>query len=175
MTEDPEVAAMSSVAEALTDLDDGARTRVIEWAAKRYGVILAAPSRNPTLSTQGGGGSDPSNGQTEGYDEFVDLFDAASPSSEADRALVGAFWFQQVKSQPSFDSQQVNNALKDVGHGVGNITQALTSLQNRKPALVRQMAKSGKTRQARKTYKLTSAGITAVKQMLSQAGDGDEE
>lgn len=36
MNEDPEVAAMSSVAGALTNLDDEARMRVIEWAAKRY-------------------------------------------------------------------------------------------------------------------------------------------
>ena len=96
------------------------------------------------------------------YGAFVDLFDAATPKTDPERALIGAYWFQVVGGASDFQSQQVNEALKDVGHGVGNITDALSKLQRRKPALVRQVAKSGRTRQARKRYKITSAGIGAV-------------
>jgi hypothetical protein len=173
MTQDPEVVAMASIAQALAGLDADAQARAIEWAAKKYGVALGSPPRKGTTSS-GGVVRDLPGDAGDTFEHFVDLFGATSPSSDADRALVGAYWFQHVKGQPSFDSQQVNNALKDVGHGVGNITQALTSLQLRKPALVRQMAKGGKTRQARKTYKLTSAGISAVNVLLT-SGDGDTE
>ncbi len=107
----------------------------------------------------------PPNGQG-AYAAFVDLFDQANPKTEPERALVGGYWFQEISGHPSFDAQEVNNALKDVGHGIGNVTQALNSLQNRKPALVRQMSKSGKTKQARKKYKLTTAGSAAAGRLL---------
>jgi hypothetical protein len=169
MPEDPEITAMSKVTAALAGLDEEARSRVLEWSAKKYGVTLA-PSGSP--SNRRGSGlqppASPGGGETE-FAAFVDLFDQVNPKSEPERALVGGYWFQQVSGQPSFDAHEVNNALKDVGHGVGNITQALNSLQNRKPALVRQMSKSGKTKQARKTYKLTTAGAALVERMLSGA------
>ncbi len=80
---------------------------------------------------------------------------------------MAGYWFQVVQNQADFVGQAVNNALKDVGHGVGNITNALSSLQSRKPALVRQVAKSGRTQQARKKYKLTTAGVSAVRAMMN--------
>jgi hypothetical protein len=101
-----------------------------------------------------------------------------TPKTEAERALAGAYWFQVIQGQADFQGQQVNNELKNVGHGVSNITVALGKLQNQKPALVRQVAKSGRSRQARKKYKLTTAGISAAKAMISGHGlsaDEDEE
>ncbi len=57
-----------------------------------------------------------------------------------------------------------------MGHGVGNITTALTNAQKHKPALVRQTSKSGKSRQARKTYKLTTAGVKYVREKVGLSG-----
>jgi hypothetical protein len=162
MPEDPEIAAMSKVAAALASLDDESRARVIDWTAKKYGVTLAVTQPS---SSQAGGTVQTPNGQG-AYAAFVDLFDQANPKTEPERALVGGYWFQEISGHPSFDAQEVNNALKDVGHGIGNVTQALNSLQNRKPSLVRQMSKSGKTKQARKKYKLTTAGSAAVGRLL---------
>jgi hypothetical protein len=53
-----------------------------------------------------------------------------------------------------------------LGHGLINITAALDDLREAKPALVLQVGKSGKSRQARKTYKLTIAGIKSVEEMI---------
>ncbi len=172
MTEDPEIAAMAKIANALADLDAETQGRVIEWAAKKYGVAVSSSSKLPR---QIGTGTKEAVSFDEGggYDAFVDLFDHANPKTESERALVGGYWFQEISGQPSFDAQSVNNALKDVGHGIQNITQALNALQNRKPALVRQMAKSGRTKQARKTYKLTTAGCTEVARL--RAGTPSEE
>jgi hypothetical protein len=105
----------------------------------------------------------------------VDLFDAANPRTDPERAEVAAFWFQVIQNNSSWQSQTLNNALKDLGHGLGNVTDALNSLQERRPAHVRQVSKAGSSRQARKTYKLTTAGVNAVRAMLGRPAEAGEE
>jgi hypothetical protein len=61
----------------------------------------------------------------------------------------------------------LNRELKNLGHEVGNITRALQGNIDEKPALVLQLRKSGGTKQARKIYKLSVAGIKAVEARLS--------
>jgi hypothetical protein len=100
------------------------------------------------------------------FDQFVDLFDAIDPKSDVDKALTAAYWLQVVSNQPSWQSLRVNNLLKDMGHGVGNVTSALRTAQERKPALVRQVHKSGRAAQSWKTYKLTTSGISHVRRKL---------
>jgi hypothetical protein len=175
--EDPEINAMSTVSAALTGLDQETQARVLAWAASRYGL---KPSAAP-LGASGEAGekeSDPkTNGSTgsksprKSFNDFVDLYDASSPSSGPERALVAGYWFQVVHANPTFSGQQANDVLKNIGYGVANITSALTSLQDRKPALVRQTNKSGKSVQARKTYKLTEEGIRNVRRMLGEASE----
>ncbi len=60
----------------------------------------------------------------------------------------------------------MNNELNHLGQKVANITNAMTSLNETKPQLVLQLRKSGKSQQARKTYKLSAAGINRVKEMI---------
>lgn len=173
---DPEITAMTAMADALNKLEaDDARARVIDWAAKRYGVKL-----QPTRRSAAVGGSDAGEDAEPAapvFQHFSDLLDAApSANTDADRALIGGYWFQVVQGQETFTGFQVNNELKNAGHGIGNITDALTTLQRRTPAHVRQTMKSGRTRQARKTYKLTVAGIRAVQAMMGRAtGDQADE
>ena len=171
--EDEELAAMQQVVRALQDLDDETRGRVLEWTAKRFNVSLDAANRRP-----GRGRTQAANGElaTE-FDHFADLLDATNPTNDDDRALVGGYWFQIVQGNTSFMGQQVNNHLKDTGHGIDNITRAFDALQSRSPAEVRQVAKSGRARQARKKYKLTDAGIRHVKRMMGgeDTGEGDEQ
>jgi len=40
LMDDPELKAMTSIAAALTDLDEDTSGRVLRWAAERYGVSL---------------------------------------------------------------------------------------------------------------------------------------
>jgi len=103
-----------------------------------------------------------------------DLYGTISPSSEADRALVVGYWLQVLQGEQDLDSFQINKELKNLGHGVGNITNALTSLIQRKPQLVIQTRKSGSSQQARKRYRLTDAGLKAVERMLN-GGDKQRE
>lgn len=170
---DTEIAAMGSVADALAELDPEGQRRVLHWAADRFGVAL--PARRPKSvnsepadddeDATDDDAADSDKGST--FEEFADLFNACGPpKSEPDKALVAGFWMQIVQGAQNVQSQQLNSMLKDLGHPIGNITQSMTSLINRKPGLVMQTKKAGNTQQARKTYKLTHEGIKSVKAML---------
>jgi DNA-binding PadR family transcriptional regulator len=47
-------------------------------------------------------------------------------------------------------------------------------LMKRKPSLVMQTAKAGRSAQARKTYKLTAAGVREVKAMIAGASEENQ-
>ena len=165
MADDPEISAMAAVKDALSPLDDETRTHVIRWAAERFGVSLGRI--RPGGGAMGGGG-----GAVEDFEDMGALFHAASPSTDTDKALVGSYWLQVVKGQENFDSGTINANLKNLGHGITNITRAFDDLMRKRPALARQVQKSGKTKQARKKYKITDAGIKRVQALL--AGNAQE-
>lgn len=163
-----ELEAMGKVAEVLEGLDEKARSRVIAWV---MGALSIEPHSGVTTVVKGFGGAPepdvPSKRSTE-FDTFAEQFHAASPQSEKEKALVAAFWSQQTSGSGSFGSQQINAELRDIGYKIANITDALTQLINEKPALVVQLKKSGSSRQARKTYKITDAGSRRVAEMLKR-------
>ncbi len=164
---------MATLSEALSTLDDAGRIRVLTWAASKFDVRLTKPGGRGSGGASAGG--EETGSERLEFAGFVDLFDAANPRTDADRAMVAAYWFQVIQNNASWQSQTLNSALKDLGYGVGNITDALQSLQDRRPARVRQVSKAGSSRQARKTYKLTTAGITSVRAMLGGTAEEGEE
>ena len=162
MNDDQEITAMTSIVKALDGLkDDEARQRALRWAMSRYGVVAsfgAAPGRLAASPEEDVAG--------EPYD-FAALFDAADPQTDEEKALAAGYWFQVKEGNTDLDAQTLNSALKDLGHGITNITVALGRLENRKPSLVRQTKKSGKSKQARKKYRVTTAGKRAAEKMLA--------
>ena len=173
---DPEIEAMGQVAMALDSLADDARARVVRWAADRYGAATdsTTSAKVVTWTPPTGASEDRASRNSAAHDtrpeqtfeHFVDLFDAVDPKSDIDRALTGAYWLQVVLKQDSWQSLRVNNLLKDLGHGVANVTSSLRSAQDRKPALVRQVHKSGRSQQSWKTYKLTTSGVGYMRRKL---------
>jgi hypothetical protein len=167
---DPEITAMGTVADALADLDDAARARVLKWAAARYEVKikLAEPAARPEDADDGAGGGDGSADDSDAeFEHFAECFDAASPTSNEDKALVAAYWIQVLEGNDQWSSSALNSQLKNLGHSIPNITMALGGNMKKQPKRVIQLKKSGSSRQARKTYKLTTEGIKVVKGMLS--------
>ena len=100
------------------------------------------------------------------FGTFAELFHAADPKMEKEKALVAAYWIQKSSGVDQFASQQVNTELKHIGYGVTNITDALGQLISDRPSLVIQLSKSGQSQQSRKTYKVTDAGYRYVQTML---------
>ena len=166
MAMDREIAAMAEIAEALDrfgeeDLD--VVVRILQWATSRYGVLdtgqLAASATGSDVE-----GSAPRDRQ--GFEDLADLFHVTAPRTAPERTLVASYWVTSSEGQVEFTAQLVNSKLKDLGYGVSNITEAFTTLMKRRPSLVMQTAKQGKSRQARKRYKLTRAGHDEVEQMI---------
>lgn len=165
-----ELDAMKTIAEALASLDAEATRRVIRWAAERFGAVLSVPSeihQQRSTSSEGGPGRADGIGSQGKFEHLADLYSAVSPKTDAERALVAGYWFQFIEGTADFGSQAINTALKDLGNGVSNITNAFDALKSQKPQLVVQLKKSGTSKQARKTYKLTVAGKNAIEAMIS--------
>lgn len=160
-----EAEAIAQVDAALTGLDQSAALRVLRWANDKYGspgsVVRPRPSDADDSKARAVGG----------FDDIADLVAAADPGSGYERALVVTYWFQEIQGEADVTGQQVNAELNNLGHRSSNITEVFTNLMNRKPALATQTRKSGKSRQARKRYKLTRAGITEVNRLLAGPGD----
>ena len=183
---DTELEAMAAISGALGALDEDQQSRVLRWAAERFGVTLPDGGK-PTRSNRRGervaaddegerdSEGDDENGQDAedasasaggGFEHFAELYDSCSPSTTSEKALVGAYWVQELGGKGTWTAFEVNKLLKDLGHGDTKIARTLGNLISEKPAKVLQIRKSGKTRQARKTYKLTAEGIKSAKAML---------
>lgn len=168
-----EISAMQKLAEALSGLDINATARVLRWAGERYGVALDVHAKSGGRTGKLAGGENETDSETNGdtHSRFTDLAElhaAASPETDADRALVAGYWFQYAQGETEFGSQAINSALKNLGHPISNITSAFNNLKARRPAFVVQIKKAGTSRQARKTYKLTTAGKSAVELLIGQ-------
>jgi hypothetical protein len=160
MSADDEIKAMSAISAALQSLEEEGRGRVLLWAMSHYKIgganfrpsWVSGSTRSETMPTM----------NNSAFETFADLFNTANPNTEKDKAMIAAYWVQICENAGSFQSQSLNDLLKDLGHGIGNITEALNQLKDDRPALILQLKKSGSSRQARKTYKLTLEGSKRV-------------
>jgi hypothetical protein len=172
MSDLDEIEAMKTMAAALEPLDEAARQRALQWVVSRFRT-----GRAPVGADFGGpvetGGTGKSDDQP-AFGSFAELFEAANPTIDRERALVAAYWVQVCEAQPSFAAQTLNAELKHLGHPIGNITEALSALKSERPALVLQLKKSGTSQQARKTYKLTTEGVRRVQTMMRGAANSEE-
>ncbi len=159
---DPELEAMGVVYEALAGLDDEARGRVVAWAVGKFDV--AEPARPAGAGPPSVAGT---SHEVPRFADVADLVHAAQPQGGPEHALAVAYWIQRVEGHDGWAGAQINDQLKNLGHPQTNITATLSRLIKRKPSLVVQTAKTGRSQQARKTYKLTAAGLRVVEQMLT--------
>ncbi|MDF2691418.1 MAG: hypothetical protein K0S29_1273 [Gammaproteobacteria bacterium] len=154
---DPELQAMSEISIALSRLgSEDAKLRALNWALGKFGL-----NKSPHLVDQN---INKTPGSSESFEAIADLFDTAHPTTSAEKSLVVGYWLQVVMGNVDFGSQSVNKELKNLGHGISNITSALSELIKQKQVL--QITKAGKSQQARKKYKLTRLGIQRVEAMF---------
>jgi len=170
---DPEIEAMSAVATALSDVEEGAQGRVLRWAAERYGVMIATASpragegtRDQTAHRVDEVTEEEIAEEAPAYEHLAELFAKAQPKTDADKALVVAYWRQALQGDSTWQSATLQKELKNLGHGVSNITDALNSNMRKKPQRIIQLQKAGNSKQARKTYKVTHEGLVYVQGML---------
>ncbi|WP_375550305.1 hypothetical protein [Rhodophyticola porphyridii] len=177
MTNEPksEFEAFQQIHEALVDLDEDARGRVISSVATLLGIgTVAATSatrdhpKNDNVGRPDEEAADEEIEEAE-FSEFAELYAAARPNSNAEKALVAGYWLQICEGADSITAQGLNAELNHLGHKLTHVTDAMSQLISEKPQLVLQLRKSGKTKQARKTYKLSAEGIKRVRGMTGAA------
>jgi hypothetical protein len=154
MNDDPEIEAMRKISETLCELDEESVQRVL-----RFGSIALPDSRGIAE-------------QEDANDQDIDLtlgelFARMAPKTESEKVLVMSYALKTLEGFEEVSALQVNKELTHLGHHIQNITRAFDGLKATKPQLMIQTRKSGTSKQARKTYKLTSAGIQRVQEMQS--------
>jgi hypothetical protein len=164
--EDSELSAMQSVLAALQPLDEQARVRVLRWGWERFGesdvAITALSGPRGAVATE----------RSETFADAAEVVERAGASNGPERALCVGYFLQEMNGQAGFSGQEINSALKNLGHPLSNVTKTLSDLRAQKPALVLQVSKAGRAQQARKTYRLTVAGLDRVRQMLRASENG---
>jgi len=173
MSDDAEIDAMKEISALFAQLEEDAQERVIAWLGSRFGLpratsgsLITSASSLSATSAERGRPAPPLSGAS--FDHPAELFEAARAKTDSEKALVLAYWFQVSQGAASFSSRQVNDELKHIGYGVGNITRALDALIESRPALVIQLEKSGKSKQAQKKFRVTHEGLKRVQQLLSR-------
>lgn len=167
---DPELEAMQAVLAALTPLSAEERERVISWVARRFDVVAipkkateeASAAEEVDQASQSGA----KKVEAQIFDTLGELFAAADPKTNGQKALVVGYWLQSHEGLNELDAQRINTELKHLGYGIANITTAMDEIKAGKPAMAIQLKKSGSTKQARKKYKITEAGLKAVEAAL---------
>lgn len=159
-SDDQELAAMAALSGALAPLPPAVRGRVLSWAVARFGSEMA-PTANPGRAAQSLPTTD-----TE-FADLASIFHAASPASNGDKALVAGYWLQESEGHKDLDAQRVNTELKQLGHGIANITSAFSELMTSKPKFAIQIRKAGSSRQARKRYRITVEGAKRVHELIA--------
>ena len=98
---------------------------------------------------------------------FHQLVERWTPDTQAEWALLASYYFQEICGKESLTAFEVNKELKQHGAVISNITVSLDENIYQNPALMRQIGKAGKTKQAKKKYIVTTNGINFVKDKLN--------
>ena len=171
MNMEPELRAMITVYEALQGLDNDAKVRVIGWVLSKF-QLKTSEGFLPVDGQDSGG---PPGAQKKGLVDFgsvADIFAVANPKNTADKAIVVAAYLQISKGGADISGREINKELTQMGHGVQNITRAVEPLIRKKPQLLIQTRKEGKTKQAQKKYRVTNEGFAFVKSLVNRVERG---
>ena len=165
--------AVESIVNIVKAFETDDRVRILRWVVEKLGISLAAKVTRP--SHFGGTGSPTERSPAETgaplarFASAAELLGFTTAHTDAERALVVASYMQTIGGKQELAGQEINSELKHLGYGCKNITDALTTLQNLRPAFVIQLRKSGSSKQARKQYRVTAAGLQRVTEMVSEA------
>ena len=123
--------AIQSVYSALEPLDPDGRQRVVNYIVSLLNLDFIAAEPEEIAAEAA-----PSRQMADGlkFESLAELYEPASPVSNADKALVVGAWLQKYIGRDSFSAQAINTELKHLGHGITNITNALDQLKDMKPS-----------------------------------------
>lgn len=166
-----EIDIMRKIAQMLNELEPGQQARVVRWICDKYGNHdrLSPSTRKESVDSAADSEDLRAKKQikkTQYPQNFPDYYQLVHPETDAERALISAYWLQIIQGKESVRALDVNNLLKELGHQVNNITRAFDHLQTKSPQLIIQVRKKGKSQQSRKRYRVTAAGRQFIEEQL---------
>jgi len=97
--------------------------------------------------------------------ELEALYAAAKATAQWERALITGYWLQEQQHREDFDAQSVNQAMRECGYGISNITRELSKL-TRGGLVVQQPTGNSK---GRRKFRLSRDGLRWCRKRLGQA------
>lgn len=170
---DYELNAMQAIAKVLSPLEPKARRRIMAWVNDKF-EMEQLPAPRPPKSEASTGTAGDTQIQDTAPQDVARLFDRAAPRTDAEKVLVVAYWMQEINHEGGVMATRVNKVLGQLGHAVSHINEVFTRLMKQKPALVIQTRKSGKAKQARRTFMVTAEGVKTAKSMLTGQASTEE-
>jgi hypothetical protein len=155
-----EVRAISEIGRLLSNLPPEARRRVLLWAVEFAEVDLTG------ARTSAGVVRGPNRQEQDLPADLAQLIEWAAPTKELEHALLACYFHTIVKREASVDGATINAELGRMGRRSSNITKALTHLIDKSPSLVILVGRTGRGKNARKQYRVTSAGVAQVRAMI---------
>ena len=163
---DSEMGAMVAARKLISALEPAAQRRVLLWLADLFSVSQPTPTpTTPQAASVGPSTPQFERGSKPAFSSFAEILERTEPTNNADRALVAAYWLQEVEGGESVDGRSINRLLKEHGVDVSNVTNAFSALIDRQPRLAMQAGKKGKFE---KLYRLTTEGRKQVAMRLTQ-------
>lgn len=146
-------------------LKEKARDILLERA---FGSAQAAPPSTASAAPRPRGRprADASGGGGEEAGDLASLLTRWSPTTMSDKALLGAYYLTRARGEDTVTSQAINTELKRNGLAISNITRAIEANMRPDRPLMVQEKKMGSTKQARKQYRITPAGVETVERKL---------
>ncbi|MCP5051216.1 MAG: hypothetical protein GY940_28885 [bacterium] len=181
MVYEPELHAMSLVFEALKDLDNGQRRRIINWVSDR----LKSPGTNESVQTAATGKdphtpgkitkkkedapAKPKKKDISDFDTVLDLFAESEVKKSTAKVLLMAAYLQERHSYKEISSYDINFRLKRIGYKVTNISSLINGLLNRKPHLLVQVGAEEHQKRGRRKYQVTKEGLKIARGYLKSS------
>ncbi len=157
--------ALEAILKTLEPLSAEERERVLRWACEKLGIQLSGNALRKIAAIDVAFEKHP-----HGFENIGEFLAAASPDSDADRVLCAAVYLQDFSEDRdvTLSGKQINDELKNLGHGVKNITDSINTLKLRKPQHMIQTKKAGKAKQAWKEYRVTRAGVEYAYRLIGE-------
>ncbi|MDQ1353823.1 MAG: hypothetical protein QG657_4130 [Acidobacteriota bacterium] len=189
---DPEISAMNETLDALKNLNNGQRKRVIDWITARYRLNEVSAFETPEEEAQTeiteieepdekavrrrrGRKPGPRKARTAGidktditnYETVLDLFSEANVKKVSSKILLMSAYLQEKLKFAEISSFDINSRLKRIKHGVSNISTAINGLMKKSPQLLVEVEKPGEEgKSSRKKFRVTEEGIKLAKTFL---------
>lgn len=187
---DPEIEAIAKCHDLFKVLEDDSKVRVLQWLISKFELnphsttswrtksdeatsiesFKPLPESDNTISSNGNGQEKSTSDVMviEDFNDIAEMYAAASPNKDWEKLLVVATYLQVKNDLQEITGFEVNKELKHLGHGISSISHVFDICIGRKPQLILQKRKEGKTRQAKKKYKVTGEGIKLVNSMIAK-------